>query len=99
MTNRDHIVTTLRAHERAMRDRGVLGAALFGSFARGEARKNSDIDVYVDLDPKAQISVFDYADIVGYIKNLFPEPVDVSNHDMLKPHVRPSAERDAIQIF
>jgi predicted nucleotidyltransferase len=33
------------------------------------------------------------------IKDLFDEPVDVANREALKPHVRPSAERDAVYAF
>ena len=97
--NREEIIQTLKSHEIPLRHRGVQGAALFGSLARGESRPGSDIDVVVELDPAAKISAFDYADIIDYIQSLFPSTVDVSNRDMLKPHVRPSAERDAVRAF
>ncbi len=97
--NREQVIQTLKSHEATLRGRGIRRAALFGSVARGDSRSNSDIDVFVELDPAAKISAFDYADIVGYIQSLFPEPVDVSNREMLKSHVRPSAERDAVPIF
>ena len=96
---REEIIRTLQTHEAPLRSRGVCHAALFGSAARGETHSESDIDVVVELDPAAKISAFDYADIVGYIQSLFTSPVDVSNRNMLKPHVRPSAERDAIAAF
>jgi uncharacterized protein len=97
--NRDQVIQTLKTHEAMLRRRGVRRASLFGSVARGEARPSSDIDIFVELDPSTKMSVFDYADVVAYIQSLFPEPVDVSNREMLKPHVRPSAERDAVPIF
>ncbi|MCC6915355.1 MAG: nucleotidyltransferase family protein [Rhodospirillaceae bacterium] len=97
--NRDQIIQTFKTHETALRRRGVRRASLFGSVARGEARPGSDIDIFVELDPAAKMTAFDYADVVNYIQSLFSEPVDVSNREMLKPHVRPSAERDAVSIF
>ena len=97
--DREQIIRTLKAHEAELRRRGVRRAALFGSVARGEAHDDSDIDVMLDLDPAAQISVFDYAGIVSYVQALFTEPVDVANHESLHPHVRPSAEREAIYVF
>ncbi len=93
---RDQVIQTFKAHETALRRRGVRRASLFGSVARGEAGPGSDIDIFVELDPAAKMTAFDYADMVTYIQSLFPEPVDVSNHEMLKSHVRPSAERDAV---
>ena len=97
--NRESALKTLRSHEAALRSRGIQRASLIGSVARGDSRPDSDIDVIVDLDPAAKISAFDYADIVSYVQSLFQEPVDVSNREMLKPHVRPSAERDAVKVF
>jgi predicted nucleotidyltransferase len=51
---------TLRRSEHALRARGVRRAALFGSVARGENRPGSDIDIMVEIDPEAHITVFDY---------------------------------------
>jgi predicted nucleotidyltransferase len=92
-------IRILREHEPELRKRGVRHVALFGSLARDEARPDSDIDLMIDLEPGARISIFDYVDLVEYVRGLFGEPVDVSNREMLKPHVRPSAERDAINAF
>ncbi len=89
----------LRAHEPELRHRGVLHAALFGSVARNEATPASDIDIMVEIDPEAQISLFDYVGIKHYLADLFPVPVDVANRRTLKPHVRPEAERDAMYAF
>ena len=43
--------------------------------------------------------VFRYIGIVHSIEDLFPIRVDVSNRIALKPHVRPSAEREALYAF
>ena len=47
--NREEIIARLRENEAALRQRGVAHAALFGSRARGEARRDSDYDVAVLL--------------------------------------------------
>jgi predicted nucleotidyltransferase len=97
--NREQIIATLRAHERELRNRGVLHAALFGSIARNEARQTSDIDIMVELEPNAPIGVFEYVGITQYLADLFSNRVDVANRDSLKALVRPSAERDAVYAF
>jgi predicted nucleotidyltransferase len=97
--NREQVIATLRSHEPELRNRGVLHAALFGSFARDEATPASDIDILVDIDPEANIDLFDYVGITHYLSDLFPVPVDVANHKTLKRFVRPSAERDAVYAF
>jgi len=97
--DRSQIIRVLKAHEAELRRRGVEHAALFGSAARGDGRADSDIDVMLDLDPAARVTVFDYAEIVEYVRGLLGGRVDVANRETLKPHVRPSAERDAIRAF
>ncbi|WP_347336660.1 nucleotidyltransferase family protein [Bradyrhizobium macuxiense] len=76
-----------------------MHAALFGSVARGDFRPDSDIDIMIEIDPDAHLTVFDYVDLKEYISGLFERPVDVVNRDALKSHVRPAATGDAICAF
>ena len=41
--------------------RGVRRVAVFGSVARGDSGPDSDIDIMVEIDPEARLTVFDYA--------------------------------------
>src|SRR5215472_8862027 len=97
--NRQDILDRLRENERALRARGVSHAALFGSRARGDNRADSDIDIMIEFDPAARITVFDYAGLKEYIADLFDGRVDVVNRDGLKPYVKPTATSDAIYAF
>jgi predicted nucleotidyltransferase len=72
---------------------------VFGSVARGDSQPDSDIDIMVEIDPEAHLTVFDYAGIKDYIASLFDGPVDVVNRDGLKPYVRPAATAEAIYAF
>jgi predicted nucleotidyltransferase len=90
---------TLRRSERDLRARGVRRAAVFGSVARGDNGTGSDIDILVEIDPDAHLTVYDYAGLKEYIASLFEGPVDVVNRDGLKPYIRPVATADAIYAF
>jgi predicted nucleotidyltransferase len=54
---RSEAIETLRRSEPALRQRGVKHAALFGSVARGDDRPDSDIDIMIEVDPDARITV------------------------------------------
>lgn len=97
--NKTEALETLRRSEVDLRARGVRRAAVFGSVARGENSPESDVDIMVEIDPEAHLTVYDYADLKEYIASLFDGPVDVVNRDGLKPYVRPAATADAIYAF
>jgi predicted nucleotidyltransferase len=96
---REQIIDRLRQNEAALRAKGVMHAALFGSRARGDDRADSDTDIMVELDPTARVTVFDYAGIKEYIGGLFDGPVDVVNRNGLKPYVKPAVTADAVYAF
>ena len=97
--NSTEAIETLRRSERALRERGVRHAALFGSVARGSHNSGSDIDIMIEIDPDIRMTVFDYVDLKDYIGTLFDQPVDVVNREGLKPYIRPAATADAIYAF
>jgi uncharacterized protein len=92
-------IETLKRAEPDLRSRGVLHAGLFGSLARGDDRPGSDIDVLVDLDPKARLTVYDYVSIQEFIASLFDRPVDVVDREGLKPHLHQPVTRDLVNAF
>jgi uncharacterized protein len=97
--DRTKALETLRRSEVDLRARGVRRAAVFGSVARGDNRPESDLDIMVEIEPAAHLTVYDYADLKDYIASLFDGPVDVVNRDGLKPYIRPAATADAIYAF
>ena len=97
--NRQEIIAKLRESETALHARGVSHPALFGSRARGDNRPDSDIDIMVEFDPSANVTVFNYEGLKDYISSLFDGPVDVVNRDGLKSYVRPAATTDAVYAF
>ncbi|AVO46831.1 nucleotidyltransferase family protein [Phreatobacter cathodiphilus] len=93
------ILDVLKRNEGELRRRGVRHAALFGSAAKASAAPSSDIDILLDIDATFPMDVFAYAGVVGFVRDLFPAPVDVANRQALKPHLRAEVERDALYAF
>jgi uncharacterized protein len=89
----------LRAGEGELRRRGVRHVAIFGSFARGDDRPESDIDLLVSLDPNAEVGLFAYAGIGELLERMLGRPVDLANREVLKEEYRLEIERDAVYAF
>jgi predicted nucleotidyltransferase len=93
------VLATLRAHESDLRRLGVAHTAVFGSVSRGQAGRNSDVDVLVELDESRPIGVFEYARLKLYVNELLGGSGDVVNCRTIKPLLRDSILRDAVNAF
>ena len=93
------ILGQLRAHETKLRERGVVHVAVFGSVVRGDGRADSDVDLLVDLTPEIAADFFAYAGVAADLEEIVGRDVDVARRDRLRPHVRPSAEAQAVYAF
>jgi len=58
--NANDAIATLRRHERDLRARGIRHVAVFGSVARGDNRPDSDLDIMIEVEPEAHLTVFAY---------------------------------------
>lgn len=61
----------------------VRRIALFGSYARGDQRENSDVDILVEVDPSIGL---DFVTLCETIEKLLGMPVDVVSSRDVKPN-------------
>jgi len=66
-----------------LRSHGVKRAAFFGSFVRGEERKDSDIDILVEFE--GEKSLLDLAGLKIELEELLERKVDVLTYDSIHP--------------
>lgn len=76
----------------------VNKAWLFGSFARGEQREDSDVDLLVELDQSQRIGIRFFGMYVD-LKELLGREVDLVADGCLMPFAEESANRDKILIY
>ena len=77
----------------------VLKAWLFGSFARGEESQDSDVDLLVEFDHSARVSLMKHAGMIVDLEQRLKRPIDLVVNGTLLPFAVESAERDKILIY
>ncbi len=76
----------------------VLKAWLFGSYARGEQRADSDVDILVALDKSLPIGL-KFFGMWNDLEELLGRNVDLVSEGALLPFAQETAERDKILIY
>lgn len=76
----------------------IKKAYLFGSYARNEADKNSDIDVLVELDHSKPIGMlfFSYQQELEKLLNM---KVDLVSNEGLSKYIKPIIDKEKILIY
>ena len=77
----------------------VVKAWVFGSFARGEETAQSDLDLLVDYDKAAKLSLLDAVRFKLDLERIIGREVDMIENGSLKPFAVPSAEHDKYLIY
>ena len=93
------IGAALAALEKPLRERGIASLALFGSTVRGQERADSDIDVLVDIDPKASFSLIDLVSVKLFLENRLGREVDVVTRRGIESAMRDSVVSEAESVF
>lgn len=93
MTSREEVLKIIEQNAVALRKLGVRRLGLFGSYARGEATPESDLDFVVEFSDKS----FDaYMDLKSYLEELFRSRVDLVTVSSIKPRLLPIIQREAV---
>ncbi len=79
-------------------EKPVKRAFLFGSYARNEADKNSDIDILVELDHSKPIGMkfFSFQD---ELEQLLKRKVDLVSDGGLSKYIKPYIDKDKVLIY
>ena len=83
-----------------VRERGFFWARLFGSYARGEATADSDVDLLVQFDRKhATVGLLKYAAMIIDLEKLLNREVDLVEEGALFPWAEETANQDKKLIY
>ena len=93
--DRDTAISRLKAHEAELRRLGVQHLWLFGSTARGDARPDSDIDLFFDHE-WGKLSLFDIMEVQEVAARILGCDADVMTRGSLHPVLRDRIENSAL---
>lgn len=97
MINTDNILTKLKELKPLITSRyKTKEIGLFGSFARGEQREDSDIDVLVEFEEGADL--FDLVGLADYLEEALQQKVDVVPKRALREELREAVLREVVTI-
>ena len=78
----------------------VVKAWLFGSFARGEERPSSDVDIlFVPDSTDKPFTLFTHGGMLMDLQELLGRKVDLVVEGTLRPYAAETANRDKILIY
>lgn len=90
----------IKAIKTVLKNDGRVAAAwLFGSYARGEEKMSSDVDIMIELNNEKKHSMFDMLDISFLLENKINRKVDLVEKGCLKNFAVETATADLIKIY
>ncbi|MDI6751498.1 MAG: nucleotidyltransferase family protein [bacterium] len=85
------IMKALREHSDILRKYKIKKMGLFGSYVRGEQKKDSDIDFLVEFEKPD----FDnFMDLAFYLEDLLGKRVELITNGSLSPYIQPYIEKE-----
>lgn len=97
--NKNEALDKLKGCADAVKARGATSLYLFGSALRDEAKADSDLDLFIDYDPKKKFSLVDLVGIKLLLEDALGVEVDVTTRDSLHPMLRKDIEPSAVRVF
>ena len=95
--NKEDLIKFLKQNLTVIKSYGVTSLALFGSFARDEAKSSSDVDLLVEFEV---VVTFDkYMDLKFFLEDSLGLSADLVNLKMLKPQLFKSVEDESIYVL
>ncbi len=95
-TKKEYIELIENQEDELRKDFGVRSLRLFGSVSRDEQEEGSDVDVCVEMEPRAYLIV----SLKRFLEHLLGCPVDVVRmHEHMNPYLLQEINRDGIYVI
>lgn len=97
--SKQDVLDRLKASEAELRGLGVDGLSLFGSVARGQDGKNSDVDLLARFSRARPFGLFKYAVVADRLEQLLGRSVDLVEEPVSNRRLQAAIDRDRVHVF
>jgi predicted nucleotidyltransferase len=80
-----------------LKKNGIRKASIFGSYARGEAKKKSDIDLIIE--PKKGMGLFNFVGVKQELEHKLRRKVDLITYNSINKHLKPYIQKEQVSIL
>ena len=99
MLDINEIKKILKNHKEKLRKKfGVKKIGIFGSYAREEQKKSSDVDILVKFYEDIEISLLDFVRLQNYLSDLLGIKVDLVLEDGIRPELKKQILSEVIYL-
>ena len=77
----------------------IVFMAIFGSFARGEQTKKSDIDIAIEFHKNKGKSLLDLVRVGDKLSKIFKKKVDLGIFSSLNPYIIEAVKKEMLIIY
>lgn len=92
------VVEKLRAYRQEFEALGVEHLRLFGSVARGDAHKDSDVDLVVNYKPGFRPGL-EFIRLKRRLEEILDRPVDLLRAPISRPELRKTIDQEGVNAF
>ena len=89
----------LEAIENDPNKKDILKVSLFGSYLSGKPKKNSDVDLLIEFDPKAIVGFFKLSDFKNNFEKHLGKEVDLVTPEALSKYFKDEVIKQAYLIY
>ena len=84
---------------RICKENEVVFVSVFGSFARGEQKKGSDVDIAIEFEKNSKKDLLDLVHLEYEMKKILGEKVDLGIFSSISPHIIDDVKKEMKVIY
>ncbi|MGA3060543.1 MAG: nucleotidyltransferase family protein [Candidatus Bathyarchaeia archaeon] len=99
MKSLEEIKNALTEQKQELRQKyRVKEIGIFGSYVRGEQKKQSDVDLLVEFEEPSNLTLLDFIGLENYLSELLGVKVDLVEKHALKPRIGKHVLEEIVKV-